>query len=233
LIGIDRHWWFIFSDGVGVRFCIYQIFKLAFRLFGKMQQGMLRVISFIFFMLIAGFAAKGQDHSLHVLPVVIHNGDSIPYIQLPESEIFAYKVFKNDRELQRYDRLVRNVRIVYPYAYLAGVKLIEYEHILLQAESDKERRRIMKDLEDELHREYGDELKKLTISQGRILIKLIDRQTGESSFDLVKDLRGSFRAFFYQSFARIFGLNLKDNYDPEMEDRNIEIIVRMIERGLI
>lgn len=194
---------------------------------------MQRVISIIFVLLISGVAAKGQDQQLHIVPFVVQNGDTIPYIQLPESEIFAYRVFKNDRELQRYDRLVRNVKIVYPYAHLAGEKLIEYENILLHAESDKERRRIMKDLEDELHREYGDELKRLTISQGRILIKLIDRQTGESSFDLVKDLRGSFRAFFYQSFARVFGLNLKDNYDPEMEDRNIEIIVRMIESGMI
>jgi hypothetical protein len=210
-----------------------QIFWLPIRLFWKIINGMQRVISIIFILLISVIAARGQSHDLHILPVIVQNGDTIPYIQLPESEIFAYKVFKNDRELRRYDRLVRNVRIVYPYAHMAGEKLIEYETILLQAESDKDRRRIMKDLEDELHREYGEELKKLTISQGRILIKLIDRQTGESSFDLVKDLRGSFRAFFYQSFARIFGLNLKDSYDPEIEDRNIEIIVRMIESGMI
>ncbi len=175
----------------------------------------------------------GQEQNLIVLPVAVVDGDTIPYVRLSESEVFGYKIFKSSREERQYDRLVRNVRIVYPYAKLAGEMLKDYEQILLNTASEKERKKIMKDLEDELNREYGDELKKLTVTQGKILIKLIDRQTGESSFDLVKDLRGSFRAFFYQSFARIFGLNLKVKYDPEGEDKSIETIVRMIERGLI
>jgi len=175
----------------------------------------------------------GQEQNLIVLPVAVVDGDTIPYVRLSESEVFGYKIFKSSREERQYDRLVRNVRIVYPYAKLAGEMLKDYEQILINTASEKERKKIMKDLEDELNREYGDELKKLTVTQGKILIKLIDRQTGESSFDLVKDLRGSFRAFFYQSFARIFGLNLKVKYDPEGEDKSIETIVRMIERGLI
>lgn len=175
----------------------------------------------------------GQEQNLIVLPVAVVDGDTIPYVRLSESEVFGYKIFKSSREERQYDRLVRNVRIVYPYAKLAGEMLKDYEQILLNTASEKERKKIMKDLEDELNREYGDELKKLTVTQGKILIKLIDRQTGESSFDLVKDLRGSFRAFFYQSFARIFGLNLKVKYDPEGDDKSIETIVRMIERGLI
>ena len=180
-----------------------------------------------------GLFAFGQEQNLTVLPLTVVNGDTIPYIRLPESEVFGYKIFKNNREERQYDRLVRNVRIVYPYAKLAGEMLNDYEEILMNTKSERERKQIMKDLEDELNREYGDELKKLTVTQGKILIKLIDRQTGESSFDLVKDLRGSFRAFFYQSFARIFGLNLKVKYDPEGEDKSIETIVRMIERGII
>lgn len=188
------------------------------------------IISFFTFTVLPLF---GQAQDLIVLPVAVVDGDTIPYIRLTESEVFGYKIFKNSREERQYDRLVRNVRIVYPYARLAGEMLRDYEQILLNTASEKERRKIMKDLEDELNREYGDELKKLTVTQGKILIKLIDRQTGESSFDLVKDLRGSFRAFFYQSFARIFGLNLKVKYDPEGEDKSIETIVRMIERGII
>lgn len=194
---------------------------------------MQRIISITFVLLISGFAVLAQDLKLHIVPVIVENGDTIPYIRLSETEVFAYKVFKTNREERRNDRLVRNVRIVYPYARLAGEKLVEYEQILLNAESERERRSIMKDLEDELNQEYGDELKKLTFTQGKILIKLIDRQTGETSYDLVKEMRGSFRAFFYQSFARVFGLNLKEQYDSEGDDRNIEIIVRMIELGVI
>jgi hypothetical protein len=89
----------------------------------------------------------------------------------------------------------------------------------------------MKQAEEEIEAEYGQELRDLTISQGKILIKLIDRETGNSSYDLVADLRGEFRAVFYQAFARIFGYNLKIKYDPEGEDKDIELIVRMIENG--
>jgi len=89
----------------------------------------------------------------------------------------------------------------------------------------------MKRAEKEINKEYGGELKDLTFSQGKILIKLIDRETGETSYDLVQTLRGKFTAFFYQTFARIWGYNLKVRYDPLGEDRQIEAIVRMIELG--
>ena len=89
----------------------------------------------------------------------------------------------------------------------------------------------MKQAEDELQAEFGDDLRNLTISQGKILLKLVYRETGASSYDLVAELRGKFRAFFWQAFARIFGFNLKSGYDPEGEDADIEFIVKMIEAG--
>jgi hypothetical protein len=126
---------------------------------------------------------------------------------------------------------MRNVKIAYPYARLAGIKLTEYEEILANAPDEKTRKKIMKDLEDELNEEYGQELRELTISQGKILLKLIDRETGETSYNLISEFRGEFRAVFYQAFARIFGMNMKLHYDPEGEDRDIEAIVIMIENG--
>ncbi len=87
----------------------------------------------------------------------------------------------------------------------------------------------MKTIEDEIYAEWGEDLKELTYMQGEILLKLIDRQTGESSFELLKEFRGNFRAFFYQSFARIFGFNLKERYDPQGRDKEIEYIVHLIE----
>ena len=91
----------------------------------------------------------------------------------------------------------------------------------------------MKTAEKEIKEEYGEELKDLTFSQGKILIKLLDRETGNTSFELVQDLRGKFTAFWYQAFARIWGYNLKVKYDPEGEDKEIEDIVVMIENGSI
>ena len=105
------------------------------------------------------------------------------------------------------------------------------EEILAGIEDKKERKRIMKQAEKELDEEFGDDLRELTFSQGKILIKLVYRETGSSSYDLVAELRGKFRAFFWQAFARIFGFNLKNEYDPQGEDKDIEFIVQMIEAG--
>ena len=91
----------------------------------------------------------------------------------------------------------------------------------------------MKQAEDEIEAQFGKELRDLTITQGKILLKLIDRQTSNSSYEIVKDFRGNFRAFFYQSFARLFGYDLKARYDPLGEDADIERIVLMIESGTL
>jgi hypothetical protein len=82
-------------------------------------------------------------------------------------------------------------------------------------------------------KQYSDELKGLTVNQGKILIKLIDRETGNSSYEMVKELKGSFSAFMWQTVARLFGDNLKSTYDPDEEDRDIENIIGLIETGAI
>ena len=107
------------------------------------------------------------------------------------------------------------------------------EEILKNAETDAERKKLMKQAEAELKDEFEDDLRKLTFKQGLILIKLVDRETGSSSYVLVQELRGKFVAFFWQTFARFFGYNLKTEYDPHGADREIEEIVVMIENGQI
>jgi len=186
------------------------------------------ILPVIFFVLsLPGFA---QEQKAIVVYGTIVDGDTIPVIPLREVNIYSWKLL-DAKQARKMTKLMKNVKIVYPYARLAGIKLDEYEEVLMQAADDRERRRIMKQAEDEIEAEYGQELRDLTISQGKILIKLIDRETGESSYDLVSDLRGEFRAVFYQAFARIFGYNLKIKYDPEGEDKDIEMIVLMIESG--
>ena len=166
-----------------------------------------------------------------VMLAKVEDGDTTLIMQLPEVSVYAMRLFDSRRDIRKVNRLIHHVKKAYPYAKLAGIKLREYDKILKEASSDKERRKIMRQAEKELNEQFGGELKDLTFTQGKILLKLIDRETTNTSYDLVKDLRGGFSAFFYQGFARIWGYNLKDRYDPEGEDELIETIVILIERG--
>lgn len=177
--------------------------------------------------------AGAQSVGFTVARLVVVDGDTIPRIELPEVQIWAPIAFRSAADERKFNKLVRNVKRVYPYAKLAGNLLRDYEKQLIAAKSDSERRKLMKKAEQELKDKYGDELRKLTFSQGHILIKLVDRETGHSTYALVEDLRGRFMAFFWQNFARIFGFNLRDTYDPRGRDKNIETIVQMIEAGAI
>lgn len=188
----------------------------------------------ILYLIILNFffiALQAQERKIVSYAKVV-NGDTIPVISLDEVNVSAYRIVKKS-EFRQLQRLIHNVKKVYPYAKIAGYKLAEYNEILINTPDEKERRRILKNAEQELNDEFGNDLKKLTFTQGKILIKLIDRETGDTSFDLVKDLRGGFTAFFYQAFARIFGYNLKAKYDPLGEDSLIELIVKMIENGTV
>ncbi len=175
--------------------------------------------------------AISQETDKKIVRAIVIDGDTIPDITLDEIEVLLLKYPKTKRGKRKLSRYVKNVKRVLPYAKLAGEKLQEYEVILLAAKSDKERRKIMKQAEKELTDEFTDDIKDMTFSQGLILIKLIDRETGETSFNLVQELRGKFTAFFYQAFARLWGFNLKVDYAPEGEDRQLETIVRLIEMG--
>jgi hypothetical protein len=179
-----------------------------------------------------GILNPHSDEGYHCSAIVV-DGDTIPVIYYDEVYIWGNKSFRNSAESRQWERLVRNVKKAYPYAKLAGIKFNEYNQKMVGITSEKVRKDMMKQAEAELEAQFGDELKDLTISQGKILLKLIDRQTSNCSYDIVKDFRGRFRAFFYQSFARIFGYNLKVKYDPLGADADIERIVLMIENGVI
>jgi hypothetical protein len=164
---------------------------------------------------------------------IVVDGDTIPVMYFDDVYIWGNKTFRNAAESRQWERLVRNVKKAYPYAKLAGLKYIEYSQKLVGVKSESKRKALMKQADDELNEQFGGELKELTISQGKILLKLIDRETSNCSYEIVKDFRGGFRAFFYQSFARLFGYNLKVKYDPLGADADIERIVLMIETGSI
>lgn len=163
----------------------------------------------------------------------IVDGDTILISSIQEATIYPQPVFDSRRELRRYNRLVYNVKKVYPYARIAGEMFSEVESNLALMETEKEQKEYIKQVEQDIKDRFEGELRKLTITQGRILIKLIDRETQHTTYALVKQLRGSFQAFFWQAIARIFGSNLKSTFDPEGEDILIEEIIFMIDLGMV
>ena len=165
----------------------------------------------------------------------IEGNDTILIVYLPEVDIDLMNHYYQIAETRKGRRLIFNVRKVYPYAKTAGEILKSYEEQLAEITSNIERRKLMRMAEDEITNRYSDELKELTFSQGAILIRLIDRQTGDTSYDVVQELRGKVRAFFYQGFALLWGYDLKSQYDPKNnpEDNEIETIVTLLERGQI
>lgn len=179
------------------------------------------------------FPANGQNSVNQTHKATVQNGDTLPYIELPTFRYYAPRIFANRFEEAKYKRLVRNVKRVYPYARLAGVKFEEYSEELARIESEAQRRKKAKEIEEEIKNEFEGELRRLTISQGHILIKLIDRETRHTSYTVLKDFRGNFSAIFWQSFGRLFGYNLKSEYDPHEKDKLIEEIVQRIEQGTI
>ena len=194
-----------------------------------MYKGILICVSFI----VLRVLAFSQDTTKTSPPTQIIDGDTIALLDIQPVVIFPPVVFQSKRASVRYDKLVYNVKKVYPYAKLAGKQLAIYKSILDTIPTEKARKIFMKKAEKELENQFGDELKDLTFSQGKILIKLIYRETGNSTFDIVKQLRGGFTAFIWQTMARIFGYDLKTNYDPGGSDQAIEQIVLMIEAGAI
>lgn len=129
--------------------------------------------------------------------------------------------------------MIYNIKKAYPYAQVAGVKLKELDDHLATIKNEKEQKSYIDQAEKEIMKEFEKEVKRLTVKQGIILVKLIDRETGRTSYQVIKELKGGFTAFFWQGIARIFGNNLKTEYDPDNQDKVMEDIIRGIEAGFL
>lgn len=166
-----------------------------------------------------------------MVPACIYQGDTIPSITMPTLYCFKKVKYMTKRQKQQYDRMVYNVKKVLPIAKEVNKIVIEtYEYI--QTLPDKKARdKHLKLVEKDLKEKYTPRLKKFSLSQGKLLIKLINRQTDSSSYELIKAFMGSFRATVYQSFASLFGASLKKEYHPEDEDAMLEQIILMVESG--
>lgn len=168
-----------------------------------------------------------------VTKAIILEGDTVPLFWLPTVRIYGPIIFKSKVQAITFSRLVRYVKRVYPYARFIGKKVDEYNLYLNTIDDKRFREKEINRIEGELRAQFEKELVKLTFTQGKILLKLIYRETNKTTYSLISDYRGTLTAFFWQSLATVFGYNLKVTYDPVGVDRDIENIVIMIENGTI
>lgn len=162
---------------------------------------------------------------------VFFHGDSIPAIIFPTFYKYPPMTFKNDKERDRYNRLVANVKRLLPLAKLAKYTVIETYDYLQTLPTKKEKAEHIKLVEDGLKKQYAPTLKRLSRSQGRLLVKLIDRECGQTGYNIAQAFIGSFKANIYQAMAFCFGNSLTKRYDPEGDDRHTERVVRLVESG--
>jgi hypothetical protein len=176
-------------------------------------------------------AVRDSLGNIQILQNVERNGEILPEVQIKAVTVVPQGNFVKKKDFRRYERLVYNVKRVYPYAMLVRLRLYQVNQELMDYSTEKERKDYLKKVEKDVFKQYEGDIRELTITQGRILIKLIDRETQNTSYTLIKDYRGKFAAAFWQGIARIFGTNLKERYDPLGEDALIEAIILEIDAG--
>ncbi len=197
--------------------------------FGKLvKRYRLGVLSTTFAVLVGTLSGQAASHpDFGIAP--INSSDTLIYRKLDEIIVKPRKGRK--MSAKEYARLVQKIKKVYPYAKIAAAELDKYNEKFVNIKSEREKRKYIKVVEKQMFNKFEKSFKKLTISEGRYLMLLIDRETGDTSYELIKELKGSLPALFWQGIARVFGNSLKDEYDPVYKHFVIEQIVLMIERG--
>lgn len=163
------------------------------------------------------------------------NGDSMLVLYFKELPVYPPQRFKNKKEEEYYWRTVRNVKLTLPYAKLISETLIETYEYLETFPNDKAREKYLKEMEGAIFQQYKPVLKRFSRTQAKILIKLVMRETNQSSYEIVKAFLGSFRATFWQGFGRLFGVSLKAQFNPQKDkdDATINRIASLVERGML
>ena len=162
---------------------------------------------------------------------VLEGGDSIQYMEMYNVYVYPELEFKNERQKQSYLRLVKNVKTVLPIAKEVNAILIETAEYLDQLPTEEEKNAHIKRVEKSIMQQYKPRMKKLTYSQGKLLIKLVDRECNSSAYEMIKAFFGPIRSGFYQAFAWVYGASLRKRYDPDGADKLTERVVLMVESG--
>jgi len=197
----------------------------------SLRQGLLAMLSLAVLFAWSSDICAQDEQPYYVVEMVVVDGDTIPMVMLAEFSISERRTAKSRRYKRRYGRIKKKVLRAYPYAEVCKNLLEDFDRQLALLDTEKEKAKFVDEAEHVLKSEFEGELRNLTVTEGRILIKLIDRETGETSYDLVKRLKGGFNAFMWQGVAKLIGSDLKDEYDAEGDDAIIEDIVQAIERG--
>jgi hypothetical protein len=166
-----------------------------------------------------------------LLQKVNRNGVTLPEVEIKEVTVYAHPRFPRKSDFRKYERLIYNLKKVYPYALIVRSRLARVDNDMRNIDNENDRKEYLKKVEKDVFAEYEGAIRDMTITQGRLLIKLIDRETLNTSYTLIKDYRGKIAAAFWQGIARIFGTNLKEEYDPYGEDALIESIILEIDAG--
>lgn len=167
----------------------------------------------------------------YLLQKVKRDGVTMPEVEIKEVTVMARPTMDRRSAYRKYERLVSNIKRVYPYALIVRKKLNQVNEAMKNITNEKDRKNYMKSVEKDVFAEYEDDMREMTLTQGRLLIKLIDRETQNTSYELIRDYRGKLTAVFWQGIARIFGTNLKEKYDSYGEDMLIELIIQDIDAG--
>ena len=190
----------------------------------------MKFISVYLFLFLCFFSYSQENKYKDLDVLIMIKGDSIPSesIDLKEITVFPSIEFKNIEDKIKYYIIKRKTLKVYPYAILASKRLTELNKRLPLIKTRSRKKKYTKIVERYIEKEFSDELKKLTRTEGQILIKLVHRETGETVYRLIKKLRNGFRAFSYSSLAKLFNISLKEAYDPIniVEDAMIEDVIK-------
>lgn len=158
------------------------------------------------------------------------DGDTIFLADMPGLHVFPRASY-SAQGVRFYEKTVRDVKKTLPLAKIVGDEIAKTNRILITLKTDKERKEYLDAFEKQIFSQYEPTIRNMTRSQGRMLIKLIDRQCQLTSYDIIRIYKGSFTAFFWQGIARIFSTDLKVEYDPQGEDKQLERIIELIEAG--
>ncbi len=163
----------------------------------------------------------------------VEHPDTIIIVKHNPVTIMPKYVFATKKQQEKYDRLTRNVKKVWPYAKIVKRIYKEMTDSIAHIEDEAAKKAFVKEMEKKLRGQFEGELTRWSVNQGKILIKLVDRETGSTTYEVIKELKGGVSAFFFQGVARLFGSSLKYEYDANEEDRMIEDIIVRIENGTL
>lgn len=185
-------------------------------------------------LLITSYGAQAQSrfgvNDTIVTQAIVYNGDTLEYKVLDDVVLFSRMTLAQKMAAEKYNRLRNAVYVTYPYARRAGMVMNDINAKLATISNEEERRKYIKSREKELRKEFTEPLTNLSVYQGKVLMKLINRETGNNCYDIIKEYKGAFTARVYQTVAFFFNSSLKQPYDPQNDDLVIERLVKEVQR---